>query len=38
MIAKARRVIGYGGAFPPYDGNSACVRPCATRSRPPAAT
>lgn len=20
MIAKARRVIGYGGAFPPYDG------------------
>jgi len=20
MIAKARRVIGYGGAFPPYEG------------------
>jgi len=19
MVAKARRVIGYGGAFPPYD-------------------
>ncbi len=20
MVAKARRVIGYGGAFPPYEG------------------
>ena len=20
MVARARRVIGYGGAFPPYDG------------------
>lgn len=20
MIARARRVIGYGGAFPPYEG------------------
>jgi len=20
MVAKARRVLGYGGAFPPYEG------------------